>query len=61
LPEFAGIYGRSFAKREKEMLCGEKGRVSDRESEPPDRRESAGGSLFFYSLDVAEVVGKTLG
>ena len=26
MPDFAGIYERSFARREKERLCGERGR-----------------------------------
>ena len=50
MPDFAGIYGKSFARREKERPCGEKGRVSDRESEPLGRREY-GGWLYVYSLN----------
>jgi hypothetical protein len=49
LPEFAGIYERSFASQEKEMLCGERDQVSEHESGLLDRRE-CGGWLFVFVL-----------
>jgi hypothetical protein len=50
LPEIAGIYGRSFAKRGKVMLCRES-RVSDVIGATRQRRP-AGDPLFYWKLQL---------
>jgi len=57
--EFVAIYEGSFTSQEKEIPCGESDQVSDRESEPPDRRES-GGWLFVIALVEAALQGSKL-